>query len=49
MRRAALPWVLLALALAAATAPAWGRFATGFDPTLDELLSLRCGPGRTAS
>jgi hypothetical protein len=47
--RAALPWVLLMLALTAATAPAWGRLVTGFDPTLDELLSLRCGPDRQAS
>ncbi|GJD63246.1 hypothetical protein [Methylobacterium frigidaeris] len=47
--RAALPWLLLALALVVATAPAWGRLVTGFDPTLDELLSLRCGPGQTAS
>lgn len=47
--RAALPWILLTLALAAATAPAWGRLVGGFDPTLDELLSLRCGPDPRAS
>ncbi len=47
--RAALPWIVLALALVAATAPVWGRWISGDDPTLDELLSLRCGPGRTAS
>ncbi|WP_171070292.1 hypothetical protein [Methylobacterium terricola] len=49
MIRAALPWVLLALALAAATAPAWGRLLTGDAPTLDELLSLRCGPRPSVS
>ena len=49
MMRAALPWILLTLALAAATAPAWGRLVTGFDPTLDQLLSLRCGPAPVRS
>jgi hypothetical protein len=47
--RAALPWIVLTLALAAATAPAWGRLVTGFDPTVDELLRLRCGPDPRAS
>ncbi|TGD94248.1 hypothetical protein EU555_32460 [Methylobacterium nonmethylotrophicum] len=42
--RAALPWIVLGLALTAATAPVWGRWVAGFDPTLDELLTLRCGP-----
>ncbi|MET7247291.1 hypothetical protein ABZT49_28470 [Methylobacterium sp. EM32] len=49
MRRAALPWILLALALTAATVPVWGRWVAGFDPTLDELLSLRCAPAQTPS
>lgn len=49
MLRAALPWILLALALTAATAPVRGRWVAGFDPTLDELPSLRCGPAQTPS
>ena len=47
--RAALPWLLLALALGVASAPAWGRLVAGFDPTLDEILALRCGPDPRAS
>jgi hypothetical protein len=47
--RAALPWIALALALTAATAPVWGRWVSGYDTTLDELLSLRCGPGQATS
>jgi hypothetical protein len=47
--RAALPWLLLALALTAATAPVWGRWTAGSGPTLDELLGLRCGPAQATS
>jgi|KBSMisStandDraft_5_1062788.scaffolds.fasta_scaffold51333_2 hypothetical protein len=32
----------LAVALVAATSPAWRVLLLGADPTLDELLQLRC-------
>lgn len=35
-------YVLFALALVVATAPAWRFHILGFNPTLDDLLQLRC-------
>ena len=40
--RAALPWAGLALGLLLATEPVWRLALFGFDPTLDDLLRLRC-------
>jgi len=40
--RAALPWIGLAVGLAAATAPVWRLPLLGLHPTLDELLAMRC-------
>ena len=40
--RSALPWIVLAGALAAAPGPVWSLALLGFDPSLDDLLSLRC-------
>ncbi len=40
--RAALPWIGLGLGLVLATAPVWRLALLGFDPTLDDLLRLRC-------
>lgn len=37
-----LPPVVLAIGLVAATAPAWRPLLLGLEPTIDELLSLRC-------
>jgi hypothetical protein len=42
--RVALPWLALAAALTLATSPVWGQLLFGFNPTLDELLRLRCLP-----
>ncbi len=39
---AALPWVGLGLGLVLATVPVWRLALLGFDPTLDDLLRLRC-------
>ena len=39
---AAWPWLFLLLALALALAPIWRLAAVGFEPTLDQLLELRC-------
>ena len=38
--------VLLAVALVAATSPAWRVLMLGANPTLDELLQMRCLGGR---
>ena len=35
-------YLLFALALVVATAPAWRFVVLGFNPTLDDLLQLRC-------
>lgn len=35
-------YFLLALALVVATAPVWRFLVLGFNPTLDDLLQLRC-------
>jgi hypothetical protein len=40
--RKALPWIVLGLGLALATAPVWRLLLLGFNPTLDELLQIRC-------
>lgn len=38
-------WLGFAGAAVLATAPAWGRWVYGFNPTLDEVLLLaRCAP-----
>jgi hypothetical protein len=38
----ALMYLLFALGLVLATAPLWRLALFGFNPTLDELLRLRC-------
>ena len=35
-------YVLFAAALVAATSPVWRWWLYGLDPSLDELLQLRC-------
>ena len=40
--RRTLPWIVFGLGLALATAPAWQLLLLGFNPTLDELLQIRC-------
>lgn len=40
--RTALPWIVLAGALVAATEPAWSLALLGSNPSLDDLLSVRC-------
>jgi hypothetical protein len=41
--QAALPWIVLGLALGLATEPVWSIPMLGFNPTLDELLLIgRC-------
>lgn len=47
--RAALPWIGLAVGLLAATAPVWRLPLLGFNPTLDELLQMRCFTGSNAA
>ena len=42
--RKALPWAALGLGLALATMPVWRLLLVEFDPTLDDLLQLRCLP-----
>jgi len=39
---AALIWCGFAVLVAAATKPVWGQIVLGYEPTLDDLLSLRC-------
>ena len=39
--REGLPWAFLAVALVLATAPVW-RHALGTEPSIDDLLSIRC-------
>jgi hypothetical protein len=38
----ALIWLGFAVMLMLATKPVWGRLIFGYQPTLEELLSLRC-------
>lgn len=38
----AMPWIVLGLAPLLATEPAWRIPLLGFDPTLDDLLDVRC-------
>lgn len=40
-----LPWLFLVLALVLATAPVW-RIALGAEPSIDDLLSIRCTSDR---
>ena len=40
--RKALPWIVFGLGLALATAPVWRLLLLGFNPTLDDLLQIRC-------
>ena len=40
--RKTLPWIVFGLGLALATAPVWRLLLLGFNPTLDELLQIRC-------
>jgi hypothetical protein len=40
--RALLPWIVLGLALILATEPVWRLALLGFNPTLDDLLEIRC-------
>jgi len=35
-------WAAFAIALVLATKPAWGYFVFGYEPTIADLLSLRC-------
>lgn len=42
--RRLLPWLGLAAALGLATMPAWRVMWAGANPSLDELLALRCAP-----
>jgi hypothetical protein len=46
MKRAgkrALPWLLIALAVVAATSPAWRPLLFPTPLTIDDILSFRCG------
>jgi hypothetical protein len=36
------PWLVLVLALVLALTPVWRLAAVGFEPTLEQLLELRC-------
>ena len=38
-------WIGFAAATALATKPAWGSLVFGFNPTLSDLLSMRCLSG----
>lgn len=40
--RGALPWLVLGIALVAATSPSWRGLVLGTRPTLEDLLSIRC-------
>ena len=40
--RAVLPWLTFGIALVMATEPVWSIPLLGFNPTLDQLLSIRC-------
>jgi hypothetical protein len=39
---AALIWCGFAILVAAATKPVWSQLVFGYEPTLADLLSLRC-------
>jgi hypothetical protein len=40
--RAALPWILFGTGLLLATEPVWRLALLGYDPSLDDLLQIRC-------
>lgn len=40
--RTALPWLGFGLALLLATEPVWKLPLLGYNPTLDDLLTIRC-------
>lgn len=48
MARRGLPWIAFAVALALATAPVWRLAARGFEPTVDELLQMRCSGSKAS-
>lgn len=39
---AALIWCIFGLLAVLATKPVWSRLLFGYEPTIDDLLSLRC-------
>jgi hypothetical protein len=39
---AALIWCGFTILVAAATKPVWSQLVFGYEPTLDDFLSLRC-------
>jgi hypothetical protein len=40
--REVLTWMLFGLALMLVTEPVWRLLLVGFNPTLDDLLQIRC-------
>jgi hypothetical protein len=40
------PWLVLGVALTLATMPVWRLLIVGFNPTLDDLLSIVCSGSR---